>query len=439
MCNSVEFVDFKEIRNSFAGVTLLFFLIFGFQISNINTRYIALLILLLLASFSKKNKFAIFKNKKIVVLLVLSVLYVILSIPLTIIHLQNDFSFYTDTVGVLLVEFSAVLFYSVFNMDRIRIMGRIIISFVIQSLVILLSFISPMVLEFIQTFQYDGAQEIAGKYLDANVIRGLALSGDLFFGLAASFGFVMLFSMYRYIKTRNSLYLLSFFLFIISSFFVGRTSLFGAALAILLFIISPFKKKSWTFIRFMMWMCFILGIIYAYLPSDLKGLLENAVFPFALELFYNLNSGDGFSTESTSDLLNMYQVPISFSTFLWGDGLFSDKLGGYYMNVDVGYMRQIYFAGIFYVLFSLIILFYMVFPFRVSKMKLYIVNLKNSKLDFFFSISIVFYFLVLHLKGLAIVHGKELMVLLTLYFCSLVVNNKRADENNNLFYPSVSC
>lgn len=47
----------------------------------------------------------------------------------------------------------------------------------------------------------------------------------------------------------------------------------------------------------------------------------------------------------------MYVWPDSISTYIWGDGRFyetaGDPFGGYYMGVDIGFIRLIYYFGIF--------------------------------------------------------------------------------------------
>lgn len=418
----------KQNCNAILGVILLFWLVFGFQILGINTRYLALFVLMLLVMFRRKgytSLMSILRNRKVFNVLVFSLLYFVLAIPITILHLKNDFSFFSESIGVIIVEIAAILFYSIFCIGSNRnILNWIIVIYLIQSLIILGAFIFPSFLEIIRLFQYENAQDIADNYLDRQIFRGMTLSGDLFFGIAASFGFALIISMYKYLKSYQTYYIFIFFLFVVASFFVGRTTLVGLVISIMLYFVSPIHNKLKTFIH-ILFILFIVAIItYALLPHDVKELLNENIFPYALEMFYSLNEGDGLSTNSTSDLYRMLESSIPFSTFIWGDGQFTSSAGAYYMQVDVGYYRQIYFSGILYVLFSIAIILYMIFPKNISGMKFRFSNSLQIRTDIYFDICLLVYFMILQIKGLAMMHGKELMVLLMLHFLHKIFFSK---------------
>lgn len=442
----MPFTSLKQLKQNCSivlGIILLFCLIFGFQISGVNTRYLALFALILLV-MAVRGKYAILvrliKDKRVFSVLILSLLYFVLSIPITILHLKNDFSFFSESAGVLVVEVSAILFYSFFcKGSNHRIVKWLIIIYIIQSLIILGAFMSPNFLEIVRSFQYENAQEFADNYLEQQIFRGMALSGDLFFGLASSFGFALILTMYEYIKSAQFHYMLAFILLTIASFFVGRTSLVGFGIAIILYFISPIHHKIKSFVRIVFALFAIIAIVYVLLPYNVKTVLNENIFPYALEMFYNLDEGDGLSTNSTSELYDMLESPISLSTFLLGDGQFTSSTGEYYMQVDVGYFRQLYFSGIFYVLFSIAIIVYMIFPLNISGLKIRFFNsLQQVKTDFYLDVCILGYFLILQIKGLAMMHGKELMVLLMFYFLNKVFFQGAYNENDCVFHSTKS-
>ena len=441
----MSFVILRSLKldyNAVLGVILLFLLVFGFQIFGINTRYLALFVLIIYALIIP-GKCASFmrmlRNKKLFNILLFSLLYFLLSVPITILHLKNDFSFFGESVGVFIVEISTVLFYSIFCIrSNCNILNWLIIIYLIQSLIIFGAFMSPNILDIVRSFQYENAQDIAKNYLEQDIVRGLALSGDLFFGLAASFGFVIILSVYCFIKSQKYYYVLIAFFLSVSSFFVGRTALVGLGIAIILFVISPMRYKIRTSFNIIISLFAVIIGIYVLLPFNVKEILTENVFPYALEMFYSFHEGEGLTTSSTSDLYNMLNSSISISTLLFGDGQFTSATGEYYMRVDVGYFRQIYFSGIFYVIFSIVIVLNMIFPLNISNMKFKYYSLRQSTPEFCFAVCLLMYFLILQIKGLAMMHGKELMALLMLYFLNKNFSKEPCYENYSVLHSTKS-
>src|SRR5699024_7906750 len=69
-------------------------------------------------------------------------------------------------------------------------------------------------------------------------------------------------------------------------------------------------------------------------------------YAWIMEPIINLFSTGEFTTTSTQTLVEMYITP-SFRTFMMGDGYYFSPLGtGYYMGVDAGLVRPLFFFGI---------------------------------------------------------------------------------------------
>ncbi|MGF1885602.1 hypothetical protein L4D13_05600, partial [Photobacterium profundum] len=130
----------------------------------------------------------------------------------------------------------------------------------------------------------------------------------------------------------------------------GRTVFVGLILGLgAFFIIEPRKK-----IVFLFWMLF--SILLVILIFNL-GVLERLSFPqgiidsfyfysrFAFEFIYNFIYTGEISTASTDRLSDMFFLP-SIGTILFGDGLYTNFDGSYYMHTDSGYMRQMLLFGI---------------------------------------------------------------------------------------------
>lgn len=86
--------------------------------------------------------------------------------------------------------------------------------------------------------------------------------------------------------------------------------------------------------------------MYLALPSSLKEVIDESVFAYAFQIFYNYKDSGSFSTSSSDRVAEMWQISIGFFTYLLGDGRFSNPDGTYYGKIDVGYLRQILYGGI---------------------------------------------------------------------------------------------
>ena len=95
-------------------------------------------------------------------------------------------------------------------------------------------------------------------------------------------------------------------------------------------------------------------IIYWY-QTDLS---FQANFRFGFEGFFSLVEKGEWDVHSNEMLRNMYVFPDNLKTWLIGDGYFRNPLGtdpyytgiiwrGYYHGTDVGYLRFIYYFGVF--------------------------------------------------------------------------------------------
>lgn len=154
-------------------------------------------------------------------------------------------------------------------------------------------------------------------------------------------------------------WLIFIFIAIVGSM-VARTTLVGLLLALLYWIYDSkiyifriygvYKKIGYALIITMV-ICIPFVVFLNTLPEF------NKLFRFAFEGFYNLSESGSFETGSTNILLEMWKhIPNSIKTWIIGDGYFlsphatnSNYLGihkyAYYMGIDVGYLRFIYYFG----------------------------------------------------------------------------------------------
>lgn len=335
---------------------------------------------------------------------------VAVSLLTVVIHETYDMSFVATLINQGVQLCIGILLYSdfCFHDQGGSTIKYLIMTFVAQAFIQVISFVSPHINEFLNVFREAAVVEIASsQYLGT---RGLALVGGGFFSLSAAYAifFVFLAEERKSIRFNRILYGIMLGLLFFGALSAGRTALIGIAAAIGLLLgeffgetVKRFKNikisintklKSRTIIisilvliLVLVTVLFIVNDVFKFSIGEEIQRKANYFIAYAFELFYNLARGDGFTTDSTSALSNMYfEVPTR--TFFVGDGWYTTASGSYYMGTDAGYMRNILFFGIIGFFFLLI-----------YQMQFFLYK-QNSKRKFA-SIVLVALLLVLHIKG----------------------------------------
>ena len=167
-------------------------------------------------------------------------------------------------------------------------------------------------------------------------------------------------------------YFLSFIIITVLGNIIARTTLIGTLIGLgYLAIITLRQTKRLEHNYFVMWR-WIGGLLAVCIPLIVfsyqrdKDVQEKMRFGF--EGFFNLVEKGKFDYASNETLSSMYVWPDNAKTWIIGDGYFSNPINtdpyftgkitrGYYMGTDVGYLRFIFYFGIFGLLmFSLYML-----------------------------------------------------------------------------------
>jgi hypothetical protein len=150
------------------------------------------------------------------------------------------------------------------------------------------------------------------------------------------------------------LYTLVFLLIAGVGAMIGRTTLIGAAFALLLLILPRRHhfvswKKGFVFLLLSVCTLIATASIMALFVLEQETLdMLSASAEFGFEVMINYINGEGIQSASTNELYTMFIWPERLSTYLIGDGLFASPSNPveYYMGTDVGYLRLIYYFGI---------------------------------------------------------------------------------------------
>ncbi|QPB42720.1 hypothetical protein [Rodentibacter haemolyticus] len=129
----------------------------------------------------------------------------------------------------------------------------------------------------------------------------------------------------------------------------GRTFL-------LLSVVSIAVYFKWRYVPSLItFAVLVLGLAY-FLP-------QNPYVAHALEPVINLLHGAGLVSSSTDTLMKNHLFLPTLKQFITGDGMYmtgQSEVGRYYGNTDSGFLRQILYGGVFYVLVCFFVSFYFV-------------------------------------------------------------------------------
>lgn len=237
------------------------------------------------------------------------------------------------------------------------------------------------------------------------------ITSSAFFQLSI-FYLMLLHFLLAYNKKTDSINSWFLFLILCIGLISGRTFLLISVISILVY----FKKKYiFPLIAF-------AGLIL-FLAISFP---ENRYVAHALEPIINLLSGTGKVSSSTDNLVQNHLFIPTLSQFISGDGLYYTEKGGYYGGSDSGYIRQVLYGGLGYMLVCFIFTFYF-----VRKLAL---NWFDG--SWFFTLSTIGIFAILNIKADTFAYPGIMFVFLmflSLFDTSgrnLILFNKQKDAKN---------
>ncbi len=238
------------------------------------------------------------------------------------------------------------------------IMYHIIIAVLIQVVLSLTSFLSPLVNDILISIQYVSDQDIS-KIEETTGFRLIGF-GSTFFGSGIVNGYaLMLIAVLLKKKTagRLQVFFLSFLFLVIFvlGMMMARTTLVGFILAIIYLLVPSYyfnkkilRNKRRFFINLVLIPVITFSMITFLFPKTIENIEAAANFGF--EIFINYSESGELESASTSRLKEMYVFPSHPKTYIIGDGKYYEQPGnpasGYYMNTDVGFLRLIYYFGL---------------------------------------------------------------------------------------------
>ena len=427
------------------NIFILFLLVFCFPIPVIgNSVYLAIFLALTKLLYQGKiSKILILlKCGYACKLLVWTIAMVIFGAVFTIINCAFEFSRSFALFSLLIGLISVLIIYPSLSTSRgskyvsyIEMEKLLVAIFIVQAIISILSFISPNFKTLISHFQFSDDANLAEESYAG--IRGLALSGRLYFEFAATCGLIVIFQIKRIVdeETVTNVSILLLILLIICGFFAGRTALVGLGIGIGFLLLSSLPKRiKFKFVlRFILILISCFSLILFLAPTDLRDFIFDHLLPWVFDVFIKLHeTGSTEDSVSFNGLNQMYEnVVISGKEWIYGSGIYTEESGRYYGHVDAGYLRQILYWGLAGTLISLIYtLKIFQLPWKVSK------HNKNQRL---FLLILLVYTLVVHYKGDLLSISRFYYVILFLYFISMWQSYKQKNymqPNHSLIHLS---
>jgi hypothetical protein len=232
-------------------------------------------------------------------------------------------------------------------MDGVKLVDMMIVAAVFQLSLSLIMWAFPVVGDRLFTLlQTSSVNEMILEKASGMRLIGF---GAYFFGSAIIHGFILIMIAIYYNKVggiKSLIWILSFIYIFIIGLMMARSIIFGAILALIIFLVRAYKSKR--LLRLTTKVVFAVGfaiMIASTLSSSLINRFQT-VIDFGFELFINERETGILRVQSMNSLDKMYIYPDNIKTWVIGDGIWENSNGSYYKGTDVGICRMIFYFGL---------------------------------------------------------------------------------------------
>ncbi|ALV74310.1 hypothetical protein [Acinetobacter johnsonii] len=383
----------KIVFNIFAFV-LMFFLIFDLKlIGSIGSALITLIFcfIALIVGFKRYNGNivdVVKKYKNFLFFYLCMILYVFLRF---LFSSMDDYSYVLTTLKTTLVLLSTLAYLMVFNDSNLK--NIFFNIFFLNGLICLFLGTFPDFKFLIYPFKYGDDPSLS--LIGASEYRDAVLAGSSYFGVASLFGLAFAFCLKISLQSGKIVDYVKLIVIAFAGLLLGRVALLCYLLSIIYFFVI---KKS---VKVLFLSVATLAIFFIMLNS--LPVMENAKI-WLFEMFL----GDGISnSESVDQFKNMIYLPDDQFSLLFGDARYGSS-DSYYGGTDSGYIRNILFGGLFFLLILLMSFFSIFFK-----------NINNS-----FVWLIIILCMLLHFKGIFIFNNPGFFGVVLIVYYIIFKNNR---------------
>jgi len=329
---------------------------------------------------TKKFRSYLFKFRELFILISLIVIYSFFRdlIGGEFVKLPSNITLYTDVYLLPII----ILYFFHFLSVKDNLIEDIIITGIIASLFTLLSILSPAIGDF---FRFDLLK--TNEFTDLVAYRTFGLAELLTFTYGITQG--VIFCLILFFSKQNKFFLFFIPLILISILFNARTGFTPVIIALIFYLINYFNIKLVVNTT-------ILAVIALFIiPQITFSNEQQRTVEWGLDFFYQLNdlfTGSQSSDSNTFDALFGYMVVLPSTDLQWlfgtGEYIFAKSHGN---DSDVGYIIQLYYGGIFYIILLFLIVIWMYKSSRIYK--------KYNKPAFLISLVLILTTIIVNVKG----------------------------------------
>ena len=431
----------------FFKILIAFLIVFSWRIPYLyNTVFLSILITTVYYIFNNKRiTFTYFFQRYTAVILIGTVAIAFVIFIITLFHNTNIMCNIQKRMWVVLSMLWAMIYvFPLLIEDNKKnayeeICTIICYAFALQGLIHLSGFLYEPLGEFLFEMKPEGYKEkVLNPRFNVAKFRLYCLSGIVFVELVAAYGvaFILFFrlqlnnSSHRYLKGWVR-YIVLFFL-ITGTSLAGRTGFVGLGLGILFWIFFSYRK-IFSFLEkniiYIIISIVVLLFSYSYLlPVNQRNMLQTEVFPFAFEWYFNYEETGTLNVRSLEATGTQYYY-LSDETLLWGHGETFERANFPYPPSDAGYMNNLIFGGIPYLVCLIIYQsLYFISPISRARQK----NTFINRVDIALFLLFFFYILLLSYKTTAIGTIQIVETLLLAAGLSYLIQHYSQNQNESL-------
>ncbi len=356
-----------------------------------------------------KRRIRVKKSKKIFGILIMIIFIYLISLIVNSVNI-NENNPIKNMVLNLILDFNFCLFLIIYVKKRRKNNNTIFKGFILASFIDIIFSILRFNIGTIDDFfrKIYPVNNLTLAFLLESKLRLIGFGGFFFSGgITISISLILIIYLFliKYIKKKEKI--IYFFIYIFQALIgilISRTTIIGIIISILYLCLNIKNERKLLKLCFFTFIIFLIVlIIYINLNKSLQLWINTFVFEYG--------------KSSLKDLITMYETfPSSLKTILIGDALWTNNLG-YYMSIDIGYLRMIFFNGIIGLLFQILFNYYLT-------------KIKNQKLKKLANILFILY-LVLNLKG----YISYIPICFLIYLMEIIKleesNNEKIKYNNS--------
>jgi len=331
---------FRQIFNVLAFFLFVYPLTFSF-FPYLSTRNLLAVLGLVYFLFSKRFPKQIYKT------FIIFFLLIIISLLTSIIHSTSDFALASIPILFIVSYFSFYALIKITHCQNVEMFTYYFtFSVLLQLFISIIFFIFPELELHVYSYLNIGAlaQE---SLMDSKGFRLHGLGANFFSsGVTHSLALILI----AIFSDRNKLfYTISYALVAVVSLFMARTTLIGVIIS---FPLLLKQTTNFSILKLGIVLTVVFGLFKLTASftknSDIAEIQDLYIFGFELLENYQEN-GNISSTGSLASISYKGKLPVKLSTWIIGDGLYADPTNpktAYYMGVDQGYLRCLYYFGL---------------------------------------------------------------------------------------------